>query len=171
VFTRIQSPSGDHTIIFDRQFDGVARQVYAQLVAGVRIPPNAKINCPNILVAPYYHYDLMFSRAGTQTGFASSDAHGCQIIKLDPLGGALVGGREYFLWQAPDRTSFWVTLNQLLNAPLPICYHIVLDRWSLPYWIRTHSSFGPSLEPQSLVPRPHDLETVTVPASPSTVIC
>ncbi len=120
VVTRIQSPSGDHTIIFDQQFDGVARQVYAQLVSGVRIPPNAKINCPRSGLAPYYHYDLTFSRMGTQTGFASSDAHGCQIVKLDPLGGTLVGGREYFLWRAPDRTSFWVTLNQLLNAPLPI---------------------------------------------------
>ncbi len=120
VVTRIQSPSGDHTIIFDEQFDGVARQVYAQLVSGVRIPPNVPQPCPAGSLGPYYHYDLTFSRMGTQTGIATSDAEGCQIIKLDPLGGALVGGREYFSWFAPDRTSFWVTLNQLLNAPLPI---------------------------------------------------
>jgi hypothetical protein len=116
VVTRIQPPSGDHTIIFDQQFDGVARQVYAQLVAGVPIPPNTPVSCPPIPLAPYYHYDLTFSRLGVQTGIASSDAHGCQIIELDPLG----GGREYFFSQAPDGTSFWVTLHQLLNAPLPI---------------------------------------------------
>lgn len=122
VVTRIQSPlpSGDHTIIFDEQFGGVARQVYAQLVSAARIPPNALLSCPNIPLAPYYHYDLTFSHMGTQTGIASSDAHGCQIIELDPLGGALGGGREYFWWLAPDGTSFWVTLHQLLNAPLPI---------------------------------------------------
>jgi hypothetical protein len=120
VVTRIQPPSGDHTTIFDQQFDGVAHQVYAQLVSGASIPANAPVSCPNIPIAPYYHYDLTFSRMGTQTGFASSDAHGCQIIQLDPLGGPLGGGREYFSWHAPDGTSFWETLNQLLNAPLPI---------------------------------------------------
>ncbi len=120
VVTRIQPPSFDRTIIFDQQFDGVARQVYAQLRAGVPIPRNAKINCPSSGLAPYYHYDLTFSRAGVQTGTARSDVEGCRIITLDPLGGALVGGRKYFWWFTPDRTSFWVILNQLLNAPLPI---------------------------------------------------
>ena len=113
--SRIQSPSGGHTIIFDRQFGGVAGKVYAQLVSGERIPENAIMFCPFAGI-PYYHYELTFSHAGIQTGVASSDAHGCQVIELNSLG----GGRDLYYWYAANWVSFWETLHQLANAPLPV---------------------------------------------------
>jgi hypothetical protein len=93
VVTRIQSPSGGHTIIFARQFGGVAGKVYAQLVSGERIPENAIMYCPFAGI-PYSHYALTFSHAGIQTGVASSDAHGCQVIARNALG----GGRDVYSW-------------------------------------------------------------------------
>ncbi len=116
VVTRIQSPAGSPQVIFDRQAGAVARQVYAQLVAGTRIPADAPMSCPLVGPAPYYHYQLTFSHAGMHTSMASSDARGCEVIELDEVG----SGPAYITWLAPDGTSFWQVLNQLVNAPLPI---------------------------------------------------
>jgi hypothetical protein len=93
VVTRIQSPSGGHTIIFARQFGGVAGKVYAQLVSGERIPENAILFFPFAGI-PYNHYALTFSHAGIQTGVARSDAQGCQGIARNALG----GGRDIYSW-------------------------------------------------------------------------
>src|SRR5262249_17668364 len=104
VVTKIQAPVGigSHTIIFDRQVSGsVAEQVYAQLVAGERIPEGAIMHCPLIPEAPYYHYDLTFSHAGVQMGAAHSDAIGCQEIEFDTLG----GGRDHYSWHAANGGS------------------------------------------------------------------
>jgi hypothetical protein len=116
VVTRIQPPGGSPQVIFDRQAGAVARQVYAQLVAGTRIPPDAPMSCPNYGILPYYHYQLTFSHAGIHTSVARSDARGCEVIELDEVG----SGPAYFTWLAPDGTSFWQVLHQLVNAPLPI---------------------------------------------------
>ena len=119
VVTRIPVPIdiGTHTIIFDRQASGVvAEQVYAQLVAGERIPNGAIVHCPAYPLAPYYHYDLTFARAGIQTSVAHSAAVGCQVLELDTLG----GGRDVYSWYAADGVSFWEAFHQRVDAPLPI---------------------------------------------------
>lgn len=75
VVTRFEAPFGvgRPTIVFDRQVSGdVASRVYTQVVAGIPIPQDAPSSCPPIRQAPYYHYDLTFSRAGTQTGIATA---------------------------------------------------------------------------------------------------
>jgi hypothetical protein len=116
VVTRIHLPDFGQQVIFDRHVGAVARQVYAQLVAGTRIPADTPSSCPNYGILPYYHYQLTFSHAGIQTSVARSDAHGCEGIELDAVG----SGPAYFSWLAPDGTSFWQVLHQLVNAPLPI---------------------------------------------------
>lgn len=116
VVTRIHPPDFGQQVIFDRHVGAVAHQVYAQLVAGPRIPAGAILSCPNYGIEPYYHYQLTFSHAGIQTSVAKSDAHGCELIQLDAVGSSPV----YFSWLAPDGTSFWQVLHQLVNAPLPI---------------------------------------------------
>jgi hypothetical protein len=116
VVTRIQPPAGGQQVIFDRQVGAVARQVDAQLIAGTRIPADTPMSCPNVGLEPYYHYQLTFSHAGIQTSVAKSDAHGCELIELDAVGSS----PAFFTWLAPDGTSFWQVLNQLVNAPLPI---------------------------------------------------
>jgi hypothetical protein len=117
VVTRVSSPTGARTIIFDRQVTGaVASTLYAQLVAGQPIPPNVPSSCPSIPLAPYYHYDLTFSHAGIQTGVAHSDAIGCQTLELDTLG----GGQDYYSWRDSNGVSFWETLHHLVDAPVPI---------------------------------------------------
>ncbi|HEX9412471.1 MAG TPA: hypothetical protein VF916_03130 [Ktedonobacterales bacterium] len=116
VVTRIQSPAGSPQVIFDRQAGAVARQVYAQLVAGTRIPADAPMSCPLVGPAPYYHYQLTFTHAGMRTSVAISDARGCELIELDAVGSS----PAFFTWLAPDGTSFWQVLHQLVNAPLPI---------------------------------------------------
>jgi hypothetical protein len=116
VVTRIHLPDFGQQVIFDRHVGAVARQVYAQLIAGERIPADAPMSCPLVGPAPYYHYQLTFSHAGIHTSMASSDARGCEVIELDEVG----SGPAYFTWLAPDGTSFWQVLHQLVNAPLPI---------------------------------------------------
>lgn len=117
VVTRVQNSSQDasRTTVFDRQFGAVAQQIYAQLVAGERIPPDAVTSCPAGAFT-YYHYELTFSRAGIQTSIATSDAQGCLFITL-----AYLGGQDVFSWyDNANDVSFWVRLHQLVNAPLPI---------------------------------------------------
>lgn len=119
VVTRVQiSPKEtNRATVFDRQFGAVAQQIYAQLVAGERIPPGTISSCPAIpSAAAYYHYELTFSRAGIQTSIATSDAQGCLFITL-----AYLGGQDVFSWyDNANDVSFWVRLHQLVNAPLPI---------------------------------------------------
>jgi len=114
--TRVQiSPKEtNRTTVFNRQFGAVAQQIYAQLVAGGRIPPGGVTSCPAGAFT-YYRYELTFSRAGIQTGVATSDAQGCLFITL-----AYLGGQDVFSWYAANGVSFWVRLHQLVGAPLPI---------------------------------------------------
>lgn len=114
VVTRVQESLTSRTTVFDRQFGSVASQVYAQLVSGERIPPDAVTSCPAGSLT-YYHYELTFSRAGIQTSVATSDAQGCLFITL-----AYLGGQDVFSWYAANGVSFWVRLHQLVNVPLPI---------------------------------------------------
>ena len=117
VVTRIQPPAGGQSIVFDQQVGNVAGLIYAQLLLGGSIPEGAVMSCPAISVtAPYYRYELTFSHLGTQTVAATSDAIGCQVLELTYPGGA----HEYYSWQAPDGTSFWEALHDLVNAPVPI---------------------------------------------------
>lgn len=114
VVTRVQLLPTSHTIVFDRQFGSVASEVYAQMVAGQRIPPNSETSCP-AGAQTFYHYDLTFSRAGVQTSVATSDAQGCRFIILTYL-----GGEDVYSWYASHGTSFWARLHQLTNPPEPI---------------------------------------------------
>lgn len=118
VVTRIQPPATGQTIVFDQQVGDVARTIYAQLVSGLHVPENAVVHCPNTgpWNAPYYRYELTFSRIGIQTAVATSDAVGCRGLTLTYPG----GGHDYYSWLAADGTSFWGTLHQLVNAPVPI---------------------------------------------------
>lgn len=117
VVRRIQPPATGQTIVFDQQVGDIAHTIYAQLVAGVHIPEGSTSSCPSITwSAPYYRYELTFSRMGIQTAVATSDAYGCRGLTLTYPG----GGHDYYSWYAPDGTSFWETLHQLVNAPVPI---------------------------------------------------
>ncbi len=117
VVTRIQGLAGGQSSVSDQQVGDVASQIYARLLLGEFIPEGAVMSCPAMSVtAPYYRYELTFSHLGIQTVVATSDAIGCQVLELTYPG----GGHEYYSWQAPDGTSFWETLHQLVNAPLPI---------------------------------------------------
>jgi hypothetical protein len=117
VVTRIQPPSGSQSIVFDQQVGDVAGQMYAQLVSGGQIPEGAVMSCPSVPVAaPYYRYELTFSRLGIQTAVATSDARGCEVLTLTYSD----GGHEYHSFLAPNGTSFWETLHRLVNAPVPI---------------------------------------------------
>lgn len=118
VVTRIQPPTGGRIIVFDQQAGAVARTIYAQLVSGVHYPENAVLECPatNRWDAPYYWYELTFSRMGIQTAVATSDGRGCQVIVLTYAG----GGHDYYSWHAPNGTSFWEALHYLVGAPVPI---------------------------------------------------
>jgi hypothetical protein len=107
----------DSQIVYDRQFGAVARPLYAQLVAGGRIPDGAIMTCPtSSSYAPYYHYDLTFVRANITTGVATSDATGCQVLDLVSPDGSVAE----FSWYAPNGVSFWEALHQLVGAPEPI---------------------------------------------------
>jgi len=117
VVTRIQPPTGGQTVIFDQQVGDVAGQLYAQLASGTHIPEGAVMSCPaTSATAPYYRYELTFSRLGIQTAVATSDARLCQVIELTYSD----GGHDVYSWHAPNGTSFWETLHQLVNAPVPI---------------------------------------------------
>src|SRR5690348_12366541 len=117
VVTRIQPLAGGQTVVFDQQVGDVAGQIYAQLVSGTHIPEGAVSSCPAIpSKAPYYRYELTFSRLGIQTAVATSDARGCQELTLTYP----TGGHDDYSWHAPDGTSFWETLHRLVNAPVPI---------------------------------------------------
>jgi hypothetical protein len=117
VVTRIQPPSGGQSIVFDQQVGDVASHIYAQLVSGAHIPEGTVMSCPAMSVTtPDYRYELTFSHLGIQTVMATGDARGCEVLTLTYPG----GGHEYYSWQAPDGTSFWDALHQLVNAPLPI---------------------------------------------------
>ncbi len=117
VVARIDPLAGGQTNVFDQQAGDVARTIYAQLVRGVHIPEGSVLSCPLISSsAPYYRYELTFSRLGIETAVASSDAVGCQVLTLIYPG----GGHDYYSWYAPNGTSFWERLYQLVNAPEPI---------------------------------------------------
>lgn len=118
VVMRIQPPATGRTIVFDQQVGDVARTIYAQLVSGLHVPENAVVHCPTTgrWDAPYYHYELTFSHMGIETAVATSDAFGCRGLTLIYP----AGGHDYYSWLAPDGTSFWETLHQLVNAPAPI---------------------------------------------------
>lgn len=114
---RVEPPNGSPVVVFDQRYgEIVAAQIYAQLVSGRHIPANVPQSCPAIPLTPYYHYELTFSHAGTQTAAASSDVQGCQDIMVTYAG----GDQEIYFWLAPNGTSFWETLHHLVDAPLPI---------------------------------------------------
>ncbi|MEO7003313.1 MAG: hypothetical protein ABI068_15980 [Ktedonobacterales bacterium] len=106
-------------VIFDQTFTtAIAPQVYAQLISGNRIPPNTVESCPTPRAhSLYYQYTLTFSHMGIQTGVASGDAVECMMIQLTYP----VGAPAYFsYYDTQNRSSFWVELHHLTNAPEPV---------------------------------------------------